>query len=291
MRGHVDAESLALCAEGLLSRRRTARVRAHLTGCAACARTATALGEVTTRLSQVPAPPLPAAVAARLDAALSAESAQRAASPAPAPVPTTAPAGAPGPRPPRRGPLWSPSALRILAAAGVAVVVAGGVGYGLSQLSGSSSSSSSSHSGAAAVPAASANRAPNAEPNLGTSPGPRMHSGANPGGTTTRYIRSDTDYRAGTLVVQAQQKLAVYDVPGITGPGIVPATQVPATVLDCVSRIAGTRRVVLVDQARYERQPAIVMVLDTPETVKAVSSSCRVLNSAPLPVTSGTGTR
>ena len=82
MSGHVDAESLALCAEGELSRGRTARVRAHLAGCAECAPTAAALAGVTTRLSQVPVPPMPAAVAARLDAALSAESAHRAAAPA-----------------------------------------------------------------------------------------------------------------------------------------------------------------------------------------------------------------
>ena len=115
MRGHVDAESLALYAEGQLSRRRTAQVRAHLPGCAECARAAAALAEVTTRLSQVPVPPMPSAVAARLDAALSAESA--------------APGGRAGRRagtgrlrrnrrPPRRGPRWSPGALRILAATG-----------------------------------------------------------------------------------------------------------------------------------------------------------------------------
>ena len=98
MSGHVDAESLALYAEGQLSRRRTARVRAHLSGCAECARTAAALTEVTTRLSQVPVPPIPSVVAARLDAALSAESAHRAAAPdaAPAPAPARRTRGRPG---------------------------------------------------------------------------------------------------------------------------------------------------------------------------------------------------
>ena len=86
MRGHVDAESLALYAEGELSRGRAARVRAHLSGCPDCAATLAALAEVTTQLSHVPAPPMPSAVAARLDAALSAEAAHRAAAPAPAPA-------------------------------------------------------------------------------------------------------------------------------------------------------------------------------------------------------------
>ncbi len=81
MRGHVDAESLALYAEGQLSRGRTARVRAHLSGCPQCATTLAALAEVTIQLSHVPAAPIPSPVAARLDAALSAESAHRAAAP------------------------------------------------------------------------------------------------------------------------------------------------------------------------------------------------------------------
>ena len=86
MRGHVDAESLALYAEGEFSRGRAARVRAHLSGCPDCAATLAALAEVTTQLSHVPVPPMPSAMAARLDAALSAEAAHRAAAPAPAPA-------------------------------------------------------------------------------------------------------------------------------------------------------------------------------------------------------------
>ena len=70
MRGHVDAESLALDAEGLLSRRQSARVRSHLSGCPQCAATRQQLTEVTTLLGQVPAAPLPPAIAARLDLAL-----------------------------------------------------------------------------------------------------------------------------------------------------------------------------------------------------------------------------
>ncbi len=82
MRGHVDAESLALDAEGLLSRRQSARVRSHLSGCPECAATRQQLTEVTALLGQVPAAPLPPAIAARLDLALTAEAARRAAEPA-----------------------------------------------------------------------------------------------------------------------------------------------------------------------------------------------------------------
>jgi anti-sigma factor RsiW len=287
MRGHVDAESLALYAEGLLSRRRTVRVRAHLTGCAECARTAAALSEVTTRLSRVPAPPLPAAVAARLDAALSAESARRAASPAP--VPAAAPAGAPEPRPPRRNPLWSPVGLRVLAAAGVTLVVAGGIGYAVSQ-SGSSSSPAGS---SAAPPATSHRRSPvHAAPNLSPG-GPGMQPGISGGSASTRYVQTGTDFRPATLATQAKRVMAVYGVSGMSGPDVRQPASVSSSVKSCAARVAGQQHAALVDLARYEQHPAIVVVLasaaGTPERVIVVTPSCSHLDSATLTVATQPG--
>jgi hypothetical protein len=290
MSGHVDAESLALYAEGQLSRRRTVRVRAHLAGCAECARAAAALAEVTTRLSQVPVPPMPAAVAARLDAALSAESARRAAGAAPAPAPE--PAGAPPPRPPRRGPLWSPRALRILAVTGATLVVAGGAGYAVSQFSGSGSSSSASSSSGTApspVPAAGRHSAVEGAPNV-SSPGSRVihpHTNPNAPSSGPRYVRTGTDYRHGTLAAQARHTLAEYTVSGLSGPAMLPASRVPAAVRSCVSHVAQGHPVRLVDLARYQQRPAIVIVLGQPDTVAVVSYPCHPLHSAPLRVTSG----
>ena len=86
MRGHVDAESLALYAEGLLSRRQSARIRSHLSSCPECAATQQQLAGVTALLGQVPAAPLPPAAVARLDLALTAEAARRAAGTADAPA-------------------------------------------------------------------------------------------------------------------------------------------------------------------------------------------------------------
>jgi hypothetical protein len=182
----VDAESLALDAEGLLSRRQSARIRSHLGGCPECTATRQQLTEVTALLGQVPAAPLPPAIAARLDLALTAETARRAAGPAaagatraanggpaaapPAAAPSAAappatPAGThPSPVPPgrarrpahgrdgtgtRRWGLRSPVTLRLVSVAGAAVVLAAG-GYGLAQLSAGSSGSTSTASGAAA---------------------------------------------------------------------------------------------------------------------------------------------
>jgi hypothetical protein len=104
MRGHVDAESLALYAEGLLSRRESARIRTHLSGCPECAAAQQQLTGVTALLGQVPAAPLPPAVAARLDLALTAEVARRAAEPSAAATTAAGAAwpadAAPAPAPP-----------------------------------------------------------------------------------------------------------------------------------------------------------------------------------------------
>lgn len=265
MRGHVDAESLALYAEGQLSRGRTARVRAHLSGCAECGRTAAALASVTTELSRVPVPPLPSAVAARLDAALSAESARRV---APEPVPAPAP-------PPRRSPRWSPGALRILAATAVTLVVAGGAGYALSQFSGSATSGASAPS--AQKPS---HRSIQAGPLV--SPGGRMVRPNTGSPSGPAYAQTDTNYQRATLAKQAKRQLAADTVSGMSGPGQVAEARIPAQLRACASRLADRRPLLLVDQARYQRRPAIVIVVGDPDKAIAASYSCVPLHSAPL---------
>src|SRR5437764_3314482 len=115
MTGHPDADALAACREGLLGRRRSARIRAHLARCSRCAALDGGLAEVTALLASVPAPRMPDGLAARLDAVLAAESAARARAEAPAPA-TEAPAAAAaasGPaRPGRRPRAWRVTALR-----------------------------------------------------------------------------------------------------------------------------------------------------------------------------------
>ena len=267
MRGHVDAESLALYAEGQLSRGRTARVRAHLSGCAECGRTAAALASVTTELSQVPVPPLPPAVAARLDAALSAESARRAGpEPAPAPAP-----------PPRRSPRWSPGALRILTATAVTLVVAGGVGYAVSQFSGSTTSGASAPAGSSA--AKPAHRSIQAGPFV--TPGGPMAK-PNTGSSSAAYAQTGTNYQRGTLAKQAQRQLAADTVSGMSGPGQVAAARIPAQLRTCAIQLADGRPLLLVDQARYQRRPAIVIVVGDPDKAIAASYSCVPLHSARL---------
>ena len=266
MRGHVDAESLALYAEGQLSRGRTARVRAHLSGCAECGTTAAALTDVSTQLSHVPAPSMPSAFAARLDAALSAETAHRAATPTPAPTPP--------PRPPR----WSPNALRILAGTAVALVVAGGVGYAVSQNSGSPSFASGSSPTARAGPSAG-HRSVQGAPFM--SPGPvEKPNKSKPSGPV--YARTSTDYQPSTLAAQAKNQLREYTMPRLSGPGQIPAAKVPGPVRSCLRHLDGGRPVLFVDLARYQQRPAIVVVLSDPGQAVAASHSCAVLHSARL---------
>jgi hypothetical protein len=97
---HVDEQTLAAFREDLLPARKAARITAHLATCQRCAEVDAQLAAVTTILARTPAPPMPASLAARLDAALAAEIARSAeASPSTAASPAGAvpPAGVPTP--------------------------------------------------------------------------------------------------------------------------------------------------------------------------------------------------
>jgi hypothetical protein len=284
MRGHVDAESLALCAEGLLSKRRSERIRSHVASCPGCAAAQARLTEVPALLAQVPPPPLPPGIAARLDAALSAETARRAA-PDRGTVPGhAAPAQPAGTAPRHRtgGPrLRMPVAARLLAAAGV-LVVAGGVGYAVSQSSSSPSTSSSSPAGPAAVPSAAA--------------GPDSHSAARRaapeaggGGDVHFTVRhSGTAYRKNTLADQASVQLAAgVNHPANASGGL--SLRAPSLALTgCVDKVAGLKavhagEVRLVDQARFQGRPATVIVVQAtpaqPGTVYAAGAGCSASNA------------
>jgi hypothetical protein len=65
---HPDLDTLADLDAGLLDPAAAERLSAHLAGCTRCSRAAGALVAVRAELHALPAPPLPAAVSARLDA-------------------------------------------------------------------------------------------------------------------------------------------------------------------------------------------------------------------------------
>src|SRR5215471_20783538 len=79
MRDHPDDETIAAFREDLLPARKAARISAHLAECPRCAEVDAQLAAVTAALARTPTPPMPASLAARLDAALAAEVAARSA--------------------------------------------------------------------------------------------------------------------------------------------------------------------------------------------------------------------
>jgi len=291
MRGHVDAESLALCAEGQLSRRRSERIRAHVARCPECAAAQARLAEVPALLAQVPPPALPPVITARLDAALSAESARRTEqAPGRAPAhdpdrtaPARSPDAVPGPRPPRWPGLRLPVAARVLAAAGV-LVVAGGVGYVVAQSSPPASTTSSAAPRTAAGAAHSSGRSPQAGPNLSV---PAF-------GTAFTVTHSGTSYNPHTFAAQAARVLARSSTGLRPGGQSGQARPSGALLTGCVTRVVGAdraREVKLVDQARYAGQPATVIVValtsTRPGMVYVVAAPCsasdaRILAQAPL---------
>lgn len=120
--GHLDATVLADLAEGLLAPADAAAAEGHLAGCAACRDVHDQLDRVVSLLRDArEAGPMPADVAARLDAALAAEPARTRTAPA-------ARAGSPAPALPTRGRRRLPQlhwpGPRLAAAAATAGVVA-----------------------------------------------------------------------------------------------------------------------------------------------------------------------
>jgi hypothetical protein len=269
VRGHADAETLAAFREELLSRRKAARVSAHLAACSRCASLDAQLTEVSALLTRSTAPPMPDALTVRIEAAIAAEAAARAATAADGAVAAGAAGIGSGPRdraarPPRPtgGPGRSRLALRVAAVTAAVVVVAGG-GYGVARLlSGNPETSTSAGSGSAAAPAAPENgKAPR------MSSGLRVPGGQSGAGSSASYplvVSSGTDYQPGQLKAQVSATLARHGAHAATGS----ARPLPA----CVTHVTGGKRPLLVDLAKYQGRPATVIVIPgaTSGTVRAL---------------------
>jgi len=108
--GHVSDEAMADFRAGLLPAREAAMIGAHLSTCSRCAELDAQLASVTSLLAATPTPPMPAALAARLDAALAAEAAARVAGTGAAHAGSARPASAPSAIPPATVPAPGPAA-------------------------------------------------------------------------------------------------------------------------------------------------------------------------------------
>jgi len=295
VRGHADAETLAAFREELLSRRKAARVSAHLAACSRCAALDAQLAEVSALLTRSTAPPMPDALTARIEAAIAAEAATRAAAAADGAVAAGTGGGGTGPRdgaarPSRRpgGPRRSWLALRVAAVTAAVVVVAGG-GYGVARLlSGSPSPETIAGSGAPA--------AKRAAPAPGVSTGLRAGGSQAAGSSAPAalIVSSGTDYRPGQLKAQVSAALARFGGNAIVGPSPGPsgAGRASGAVLRmpaCVWHVPGGKRPILVDKARWQGRPATVIVVPgaTSRTLQAlvIAGDCTAATSHVLATT------
>jgi hypothetical protein len=250
---------------------------------------------------------MPEHLAARIQAAIAAEAAHRVALPAQAASVTpgaaaagearqarTEPAGTgvAGGRTSRRGRhgrdrtrqrrpgFTSPVVLRTMAAAAAVVVLAGG-GYEIAQHVGGSSTSGSPAVASGGQPL---NRAPAASGAL-----PQRHY-LRAGQQYIPVVESDTNYSPATLKAQVRSTVARYGLLAsgvrspVAGSSPEPFPNIPASTLaGCVTRIADGQQVLLVDVARYQDTPAMVIVTrasaTAPELVWVVGTACSSANS------------
>ncbi|MBC6456477.1 anti-sigma factor family protein [Actinomadura sp. HBU206391] len=231
---HLDYETLADLAEGILDDDHAASATEHLADCDECRERSAELADVSRLLAESPVPPMPAKLAARIDAAIAAESVSTA---------TVASLQA------RRGRMH----LRMLSAAAAAIVVVGGaVAVGRTAMDSPSTPSDVN----ARVPVhqertdrSEGTSSPEAPGVASVAPKTAPLSSAK-----YRVTRTGTDYRDTTVGSQITDMLRRGDLP---------VTQPTEQLSACVDRIAGGRQPLLVDVADYDGEPATVIVLPT----------------------------
>jgi hypothetical protein len=303
MRGHPDGETIAAFREDLLPARKAARIAAHLAECPRCAEVDAQLAAVTAALARTPTPPMPASLAARLDAALAAEVTARSAADASAghadPAEGAAPAGpadraataghpapagrtgspaarahrgpgtgpghsGPGPGGPgRRGRPRAGSRLSLRIAAVAAAVVVLAGGGYAVARVVAGGQETSSASSSGAASGSAASKSSGSA--LAPEAAPRAAPSAG-----LPLVASGTTYRAGQLPAQVAAVLKRHPAQGRAGAAAPAAAAAGAAAFsrlaECVSHIAGGQRPRLIDIAHYGARPAAVIVVPIPGT-------------------------
>jgi hypothetical protein len=287
---HATREQLAALAAGALSRRKTARISAHLTGCDQCGQVSRQVHGVPAILASAEYPPMPASVSIRIEAALRVEATQRLAA-----MPATE--GGRGDLPARhrrqagrrgwRLPGFSVPTTRLVAAAGALAIVAVG-GYVIASHTGNGVTAPSSAGSAASLPQA-------------MSLGPQITYGGAGAQHTIHAVQQSTDFVPDHLAAQASAAVkaarasesstaqppsgapGASRAQGSTSEGI--ATSSPGTagrLSACINLIAPGRVLLLVDLAHYEEQPATIIVTarmgSSPPEAWVVGSSCSAID-------------
>lgn len=289
MTRHVSTEDLARLAGGDLSGAAERQALGHLDECRDCRADLAALSQIPALLADLPAPPIPARLSARIDAALAAESAHRAAGQAHAPsgaVPLADHAdhaGRSGSRRARgrsrrdRRPVLALTGTRILAAA-AAIVIIGGGGYGLVRYleEGQAAGTSSASGASSGLPASSPDAGPRA-PAVGPAYGPVVQYRVGGRIAMIRPVRSGTDYQPSRLAEQATTEMAQFPHGlGQLAPNASPNAGQTfgdaslGQLSGCISRVAAGRTVQLVDVAAFDGKPATVIVTGSPRQSRQV---------------------
>jgi hypothetical protein len=266
MSRHASAEELARYAEGDLKPRKAARIAAHLAVCALCGEQRQELRTVSALLANVHFPSMPEHLCARIEMAIASESVARVArEPATEAGRRDLPARA---QPARRGwrlpGLSSPRALRLVAAAGAALVVAGG-GYEMATHIGSNgAATSSSSSNAAGVPL-------RLGPSFGVQRAGRLDH--------VQAVEASTNFTPGSFKTEALSALnsekatinhgAAHGTAsaGLPKQSFSPASPVASPAPDvgrlqgCVGLIAAGRNLLLVELAKYLGGPATIIIV------------------------------
>ncbi|HEY2313851.1 MAG TPA: hypothetical protein VGH96_09580 [Streptosporangiaceae bacterium] len=274
MSRHASAEELASLDLDGLKPRKAARIEAHVGGCVRCTQLSSEISAVPTTLASVPYPAMPASLSAQIDTALASESARRLAS---------APASEAGRRDlPERSsrrartqragwhlPRLSVVTTRIAAVASALVIVGVG-GYEIASHVGSNTQrTAASSSGSVAAPNALAGR---------MNFGPDIRYGAPASTKSIRTMTSDINFTSAGLGAQALAAVQAAAVRGdlgaqaTVGPapnaGAKPAQGNPSgssaqsdpQLASCVDGLVGNQTVLLVEQAKYDGSPAIIIV-------------------------------
>ncbi|MEY9214436.1 hypothetical protein NI17_019815 [Thermobifida halotolerans] len=246
MTSHVDPETLALFAEGLLAEDEEQEVRARLAESEEARSQLAALREVPQILASAPVPPMPDGLILRIDEALRDEAKKHPASSGPVATPPAPPDDSTKVRPLRRsgGPArWMP----FLAAAAAAVFV---LGAGAAVVNGLSSPGSGS---------------PGSETML-VPPATLPPEAALP--YRLAVVSSGTDYTSDGLAEQGgsvldRSALADLDDEPSEDEPLVPSDDeaIPAEVTSCAEALEGAYGTgpTLVDIASYEGEPAWIM--------------------------------
>jgi hypothetical protein len=287
MSRHASAEELAGLDLDALKPRKAAKIRAHVSTCVQCTQLSSQVSAVPATLASMSYPGMPASVSARLDTALASESSQRLAS---APATEAGRRDLPDRRlaaKPRRGrrlPGMSVLGTRLVAAAGALAIVAAG-GYEIA------THTSSNVGGIAASSSGSA-----AAPSVGRmSAGASVQYGQSASAKTVQTVHAATNFTAAGLGTQALAAIRTAKLEGVggthnggrpapsfsgsaTNSAAKPGSPSQASMASCLDGLVGSSPVQLVEMAKFDGQPATIIVsaqtAARPAEVWAVTPSC-----------------